>query len=111
MNITLSSHVLDLQTGRPVAGLKVSLFEAEAKTPLDTEITNADGRVSAWNDAINLWKGTYRLEFDTGAWAEAEDRDCFFPKVVIYFQIDESQPHYHVPLLLSPYGYSTYRGS
>lgn len=111
MKTTLSSHVLDLQTGMPAVGLKVSLFEADAKNPLDFELTNEDGRVSSWNAAINIWAGEYRLEFETGEWAKSLERESFYPKVVIYFSVEEGQPHYHVPLLLSPYGYSTYRGS
>ncbi|RMI30819.1 hydroxyisourate hydrolase [Nocardia stercoris] len=100
---TLSTHVLDTTRGLPAAGVAVVLTDA-AGTILGTAVTDADGRIAALGD--ELPPGVYRLRFDTGAcFAET-----FYPEVVITFTLDRA-PHCHVPLLLSPFGYSTYRGS
>lgn len=106
--MTLSTHVLDTAKGRPAVGVQVRL---ETRTgdgwqPRDTQHTDADGRVRAWH--LDLEPGTHRLVFDTAAYLGA---DAFFPEVAVAFQVGDADEHYHVPLLLSPFGYSTYRGS
>ena len=102
---TLSTHVLDTSTGEPAAGITVHLSrrDGDGWEKVATMTTDGDGRASGPGD---LDGGTYRLGFETGDYGNA-----FYPFVHVVFTVDESRDHYHVPLLLSPYGYSTYRGS
>ena len=104
---SLSTHVLDTAAGRPAVGLRVTLETAEG-TPLKEAVTDADGRVG--DLAAELPTGEHRLRFDTGAWFARQDLATFYPEVVVAFTVTEDA-HFHVPLLLSPFGYSTYRGS
>jgi 5-hydroxyisourate hydrolase len=105
MAATLSTHVLDTAAGRPAAGVAVRL-ESRDGDVLDRGVTDDDGRVGSLGRELGL--GGYVLRFDTGAyWSSGSG---FFPEVVIVFTIADDR-HHHVPLLLSPYGYSTYRGS
>lgn len=99
---TLSTHVLDTATGTPAAGVPVRL-ETRAGEHLDQGITDPDGRIGSIGG--ELGNGDYALRFDTAAYAPG-----FFPEVVVVFTIADDR-HHHVPLLLSPFGYSTYRGS
>lgn len=104
---TLSTHVLDTSLGRPAAGIRVVLSR-DGKT-LGEGRTDADGRA---RDLVSqLSPGTYRLTFETGPYFAASGRDAFYRDITIDFVVKESGQHYHVPLLLSPFGYSTYRGS
>lgn len=108
---TLSTHVLDAVTGTPARGMHIALSggaEGEA-TVLHEATTDEDGRVTALAPG-ELGPGTYRLRFDTGAYFAATGRPSFHPEVTVAFTVDDER-HYHVPLLLSPYAYSTYRGS
>ena len=104
---SLSTHVLDTAAGRPAVGLRVTLETAEG-TALKEAVTDADGRVG--DLAAELPTGEHRLRFDTGAWFARQDLATFYPEVVVAFTVTEDA-HFHVPLLLSPFGYSTYRGS
>ncbi|CCH30310.1 hydroxyisourate hydrolase [Actinosynnema sp. NPDC047251] len=98
--MTISTHVLDAARGRPAAGLRVRLEHGGATVARD--VTGPDGRITGWpSDAA----GVYRLVFDTGEVAP------FFPEVVLTFRVTDPGEHHHVPLLLSPFAYSTYRGS
>ena len=106
--MTLSTHVLDAARGRPAAGVRVRL-EAADGTELAAASTDADGRVASF--AADSGTGTYRLRFDTGAYFAATQQAGFYPEVVLTFSVTDPQQHYHVPLLLSPFAYSTYRGS
>ena len=99
---TLSTHVLDTALGRPASGVTVRL-ESRDGDVLDSGTTDADGRVGSLGGELGL--GSYVLRFDTAAYVAG-----FFPEVVIVFTVADER-HHHVPLLLSPYGYSTYRGS
>lgn len=108
---SLSSHVLDLQSGKPAAGLAVTLFALAPSRQLATGVTDADGRIRQWTPAVELVPGTYELEFATGSWFAAREQATLYPRVLITFAIAGAESHYHIPLLLSPYGYSTYRGS
>jgi 5-hydroxyisourate hydrolase len=100
---TLSTHVLDTAQGRPAAGLRVELtFGGGA---VAAGVTDADGRVAPLGGDLDA--GTYVLRFDTSSYLGA---DAFYPEVVVTFAVGADE-HYHVPLLLSPFGYSTYRGS
>jgi len=103
----VTTHVLDAASGRPATGVPVSL-EAADGTVLGAGTTDADGRVAELGPSA-LPAGDYRVRFDTGAWFAG--RPAFYPEVVIAFTIADSAEHYHVPLLLSPFAYSTYRGS
>jgi 5-hydroxyisourate hydrolase len=103
---TLSTHVLDAVLGAPAAGVTVTLYQQDRR--LDSGETDVDGRVRALGEA--LAPGTYRLVFDTGAYFARRDVETFYPEVAIAFVVTEER-HYHVPLLLSPFAFSTYRGS
>lgn len=110
---TITSHVLDTAVGRPVAGLNVSLARLEAGVfrELGQALTDHDGRVKQWSGASPLVIGVYRLSFATGAHYQALGQSSFYERVDIQFRVIDASEHYHVPLLLSPFGYSTYRGS
>jgi 5-hydroxyisourate hydrolase len=110
----ITSHVLDTSRGRPAAGVPVTL-EVEAASGwklIGKGTTNADGRISELvpKDAA-MTSGVYRLIFDTAGYFSAQNAEAFYPQVTIVFKIDDAGQHYHVPLLLSPFGYTTYRGS
>jgi 5-hydroxyisourate hydrolase len=105
---TLSTHVLDAVTGTPAAGVAVTLADVSGGVVADAQ-TDDDGRVKTL--AADLAAGIYRLHFDTGSYFTTRDVSAFYPEVVIAFEITDQTEHYHVPLLLSPYAYSTYRGS
>lgn len=104
---TVSSHVLYAVEGRPAAGVRITLFrqEGEGFTQVASALTDADGRVSGWETE----PGPHKLRFDTGAWFAGIGVATFYPEVEISFTAAEG--HSHVPLLLSPFAYSTYRGS
>ena len=111
----ITTHVLDTARGRPAAGVRVRLGRIGgdgAVEPVGQGVTDDDGRL---RDLLNaddaLAAGTYRLTFDTAAYFDAQQLTSFYPSVSIDFEVREGSEHYHVPLLLSPFGYSTYRGS
>ncbi len=105
---TLSTHVLDTSRGLPAVGLRIAL-ESAAGSLLAEAVTDADGRAGDLAPG-DLGAGTYRLRFDTAAWFGAHGVEGFYPEVVVAFDLAGDE-HFHVPLLLSPFGYSTYRGS
>ena len=105
--MSVSTHVLDAVAGRPAAGMAVQLLAGEELVA--TGVTDADGRCRLTEDPTA--PGPHRLVFATGEWSAAEDRETFWPEVVLTFAVREPAEHHHVPLLLSPYSYSTYRGS
>lgn len=110
----LSVHVLNLVDGLPSAEVAVTLekLNGEQWTLMNTGVTNAQGRITAlFPENARLDKGTYRVTFKTGAWFASRKSKTFFPEIPVIFTADGSVPHYHVPLLLSQYGYSTYRGN
>jgi 5-hydroxyisourate hydrolase len=104
----LTTHVLDTAHGRPAAGVAVELarLDGDAREPLKTVVTNADGRT---DEPLldELEPGAYELVFDVGE----HFGEGLYDRVPIRFRIDDAQAHYHVPLLVSPWSYSTYRGS
>ncbi|GAA2890460.1 hydroxyisourate hydrolase [Streptosporangium fragile] len=102
---SLSTHVLDAALGRPAAGVAVRL-EKDGRV-LAEGVTDADGRIKGWS----CGPGVHRLVFDTGAYFAAREVDAFYPRVSIDFTVRDPGEHHHVPLLLSPFAYSTYRGS
>ena len=114
----LTTHVLDTAAGRPAAGIAVALDRLDAGGPvrLAETATNSDGRCDApLLDGDEITAGVYELTFGAGAYFRARDADLpdppFLDAVTIRFGIAAPGEHYHVPLLISPYGYSTYRGS
>jgi 5-hydroxyisourate hydrolase len=115
----LSTHVLDTATGRPAAGLRIELFAIRAdggRSPVTAAVTNADGRTDRPLLAGEAYRaGTYELVFHAGdyfrALGVALPDPAFLDIVPIRFGMHEADGHYHVPLLVSPYGYATYRGS
>ncbi len=104
----LSTHVLDVGLGRPAAGVAVTITFPDGT--VRDGVTDEDGRVDPIADGA-LPGGTYRLRFDTGAYFAGTGQAGFHPEVVVAVGIDADRPHTHVPLLLSPYSYTTYRGS
>ncbi|MFV8816318.1 hydroxyisourate hydrolase [Haliea sp. E17] len=109
MSKGISTHVLDLESGTPGAGIAVTLGQGDS--PIAQAITDTDGRVADWGEALQLGAGDYWLRFDTGSWRAAAGKSGFHPQIVIHFTVPDPTAHYHVPVLLSPFGYSTYRGS
>jgi 5-hydroxyisourate hydrolase len=110
--MTLSTHVLDAGRGHPAIGVPVTLhrFVGKEWDLLGEGLTDSDGRVAEL--APNgLAAGVHRLAFDTGAYFASSGQTGFYPEVHVTFEIADPDEHYHVPLLLSPYAYSTYRGS
>jgi 5-hydroxyisourate hydrolase len=108
--MSLSTHVLDAGLGRPAAGVPVRLERAGSGGDLLAEAsTNADGRVP--DLAAELSVGDYRLTFGTGGYFAATGQRGFYPEVVVTFTVTDPARHHHVPLLLSPFSYSTYLGS
>jgi 5-hydroxyisourate hydrolase len=104
--MSLSTHVLDASTGLPAAGVDV-VVELDGGELLEAR-TDADGRV---RDLGHPAVGVHRIRFDTGSYFDAKGVTAFYPEVIVTFEITDATAHHHVPLLLSPYAYSTYRGS
>lgn len=105
----LTTHVLDAAKGTPAVGVPVRLEDMDGVV-LGSALTNDDGRVKHIVDAP-VTAGSYRLVFDTAAYHESIGTTGFYPEVVIAFTVTDPQQHHHVPLLLAPFAYSTYRGS
>lgn len=109
----ITTHALDTASGRPAAGLPITLSKQEdgVWTPLAGGVTNEDGRITDLLTPGSLTTGTYQMRFDTGAYHQKMGVEGFYPEALITFTIQNTNEHYHIPLLLSPFGYSTYRGS
>ena len=110
----ITSHVLDTSLGKPAAdlGLRLDVQHADGSWQLlAARRTDRDGRVTDLLSEGALQRGRYRMTFDIGAYLAATGQPVFYPVVEIVFEIRAESEHYHIPLLLSPYGYSTYRGS
>ena len=110
----ITTHVLDTARGRPATGMRVALARVSADgtaQPVGEGTTDADGRLRDLGDPAALGPGRYRLVFHTGAWFATHRITGFYPEVAIDFTVTDVTEHHHVPLLLSPFGYATYRGS
>ena len=109
----ITTHVLDLAKGRPAGGLGVRLerLTGTGWEKLEERTTDADGRVKDLHLGPQVPKGVYRITFATRAYAHDQGVPTFYPEVQVVFEVGDPAQHYHVPLLFSPYGYSTYRGS
>jgi 5-hydroxyisourate hydrolase len=105
---SLSTHVLDTALGQPAAGIRVTLSRSGQQ--IGGGVTDADGRIKDLQDGSSLTPGPYLLTFAVGPYFAAAKRDTFYDMIAIEFRVG-ADAHYHVPLLLSPFGYSTYRGS
>ena len=105
----ISTHVLDVAAGQPAAGLGVRLEGRSVGewVLLGEAVTDDDGRVADLLGGRDLEAGEYRITFDTGS----HNPDGFYPSAAVVFRVSSSDEHHHIPLLLSPFGYSTYRGS
>ena len=108
----ITTHILDTGLGRPAAGVPVRLERLDGAhyTELAAATTDDDGRVRELG-SDQAEPGTYRLVFDTGDYLARTGQSGFYPEVVVVFALADPGRHHHVPLLLSPFGYSTYRGS
>jgi len=111
----ITTHVLDTAAGRPAAGVPVTLEAREGEgdwREVGRGVTDADGRLRDLLPAdYGLTEGAYRLSFDVQSYFDARGVEGFYAEVSVSFVVRDAGAHYHVPLLLSPYGYSTYRGS
>ncbi len=109
---TVTTHVLDTARGRPAAGVPVRIehYSGGGWAPLGDGVTDGDGRIRELGPE-HLAAGTYRLVFDTASYFSALGATAFYPEVTVTFRLADPAQHYHVPLLLSPFAYSTYRGS
>lgn len=112
--MSISTHVLDTAQGRPAPGVAVRLerLEGAGVALIGRGTTDRDGRVRELvPDGAAVNPGIHRLTFETGAYFATTSTEAFYPEVAVAFEITDAGQHYHVPLLLSPFGYSTYRGS
>ncbi|HET7694573.1 MAG TPA: hydroxyisourate hydrolase [Vicinamibacterales bacterium] len=110
--MTISTHVLDTSLGRPAGGVAVALMKQQGAVWIEvfTGATDADGRVPPLRDVATA-TGSWRLTFDAGAYFARRGVESFYTVIAIDFVVRSPDAHYHVPLLISPFGYSTYRGS
>jgi 5-hydroxyisourate hydrolase len=111
----ITTHILDTSQGRPARGVAVRLERlGDGREPrlIGQGATDGDGRLRDLLPAgAPLEEGVYRLVFETGAYFGQQGVEAFYPEVAVVFQVRDAGQHYHVPLLLNPFGYSTYRGS
>lgn len=105
----VTAHVLDAVSGSPAAGLDITLCDSTGQA-IASAATNSDGRVPELGPE-SLDPGTYRIIFSTGNYFAGRAVKTFYPSVTVDFTVEAGQGHYHIPLLLSPYSYMTYRGS
>jgi len=109
----ITTHVLDTSRGCPAAGLHIELQVKSGAQwkPLGAGVTDASGRCNTLMGEEKLQAGAYRLLFDAGNYFKEQKTETFYSEIPIVFEILHREAHYHVPLLISPFGYSTYRGS
>lgn len=109
----ITTHILDVSLGKPAQGIECrleKLADGQNWNEVGKAVTNSDGRIENFAD-FSLNEGTYRIEFLTKNYFVQKNTPSFYPSVTVVFEIQDRNSHYHVPLLLSPFGYSTYRGS
>lgn len=109
--MSLSSHILDTVRGTPARGVAIrwERRQGDEWEKVAEAVTDDDGRVAGWDAATTT--GVHRLVFGSGDYFTAQGTNAFYPEVVVVFEVTDAAAHHHVPLLLSPFGYSTYRGS
>lgn len=110
---SISTHVLDVARGQPASGIRVRLVRRDGTDwrEVGADVTDADGRIETLLRDEPLRSGAYRLIFDTRPYLLARHGRAFHPEVTVAFEVSSADERYHVPLLLSPFGYTTYRGS
>lgn len=108
----ISTHILNAALGKPAVGVSVELLHetSQGYFSIDKQLTDIDGRIKAFN-LDSFIQGNYQLVFYVENYFKSIDVECFYPKVCIDFKVSDIHQHYHVPLLISPFSYSTYRGS
>lgn len=114
MKNPLSVHVLNLQTGVPTSGVTVELEQQQPQgwVKLASGVTDKNGRIPAlYPEGKTMDAGDYKVVFKTGEYYQQQKQPTFFPEIPVIFHVENSGSHYHIPLLLSQYGYSTYRGN
>ncbi|NVK38480.1 MAG: hydroxyisourate hydrolase [Gammaproteobacteria bacterium] len=113
MKSAITTHILDVNLGKPAANVNVVLYKIESgdHIKIAESETNEDGRIIDWMGDAQREAGVYRITFDTDGYFNQLGERCFYPSVSIDFKIEYPAEHYHVPLLISAHGYSTYRGS
>lgn len=112
--MSISTHVLDTARGKPASGIAIRLerLEGAGAALIGRGQTDSDGRLrDLVPDGAVISAGIHRLTFETRAYFASSSTEAFYPEVSVVFEIRDARQHYHVPLLLSPYGYSTYRGT
>lgn len=113
-NYQLSSHILDIHTGKPASGVNIILSKQDTSgqwSIVEERMTNVNGRVKDFlEETPDGHRGIYKLTYMVGPYFELQGQDSFYPFIEVVFQIKDNA-HYHVPITLSPYGYSTYRGN
>ncbi len=109
----ITTHILDTSRGIPASGVSVTLHREENAdwNQIAKGQTDRDGRVGGWLKRGTLPAGNYKLHFEVSDYFAQNDNKTFFPYIEIVFAVEEGGEHYHIPLLLNPFGYSTYRGS
>jgi len=110
----ITTHVLDTTKGKPAKGIVVRLERGSGEkwAVISEKTTDGDGRIGDLvSDQKSIHPGTYRMTFETGSYFKASGVKAFYPHVAVTFEIEDASGQYHIPLLLSPFGYSTYRGS
>lgn len=109
----ITTHILDTHRGCPASGVSIELrkLTPEGFVVLTKKNTNADGRIPDLLPKGSLEPGVYQMQFDTKSYHASLGIQGFYPEVVVCFEIQNIDQHYHIPLLISPFGYSTYRGS
>ncbi len=110
----ITTHVLDTAKGHPAAGIPISLFHLDKGNWIEISqgVTNQDGRIAdLLADGITLAAGRYRMRFMLEGYFSSQDQPSFYPQVDIECNLSGAGDHYHIPLLISPFGYTTYRGS
>ena len=112
----VSSHILDTSTGVPASGVMVTMWrmggtDTGVWTKLQSRLTNSDGRASNFISWDDFTPGTYKMHFASGQYFKERQTETFYPYAEVVFEIKDPEVHYHIPLLLNPFGYSTYRGS
>jgi 5-hydroxyisourate hydrolase len=106
----ITTHILNLESGLPAAGVLVKLLDNDGKL-ISQDLTDDDGRIMLWPDELHLTISDYKLHFSIADWYKTQGKQSFYPYVELVFTLEDLDRHYHVPLLLNAYGYSTYRGS
>ncbi|WP_078086052.1 hydroxyisourate hydrolase [Microbulbifer mangrovi] len=105
----ITTHILDLHRGQPAAGVSVELYCAADL--IATANTDSDGRIVNWDKSFELAPAHWALVFQLHPWFQQQGGESFFPRATLEFSISDCARHYHIPLLLNQYGYTTYRGS